>query len=234
MEEEKASPERKARSLNRRSPPERRRAGTTKVEEPREPKTTLTRTASVKETWRERLDYHSLSTPYTSAMRFRRGAYPLAKTLSGDNIGFTRSQYFTHHDPPATASSSSTSRDTSRDRAMLAAVDEDIAARRRLNRSLRVQSLSSAQDWRRRTIHATSAPYLPVRNYHRRRDGPGDFPRPTHYPGAYRKESLERREREERQKTQVDAEMQGRIALAKYYTEPKRMRSKSGERKRLV
>ena len=118
---------------------------------------------------------------------------------------------------------------------MLQAVDEDIAARRKLNRSLRVQNLSSAQDWRRRTIHATSTPYLPVHNFHKRRDA-NEFPRPTHYPGGYRRESQERarREQQQKEKKDLDSEMQGRIALAKYYNEPKRVRSLSRDRNTLI
>ena len=199
----------------------------------------LKRTASVKETARERSEY--MLRPYTSMMHRPGGGSrsPLGRrrrhfTEDYPPIGVTRSQFFSFQ-----PSEPIVPLDTSREREMISQVDDEIIDRRKTNRSLKVQNLLMSQPWRRRTVHS-SQPYKPVANYHERRASRKgtefSLVRPTNYPtAAYYRRSLEDLGAEGRGRGRKVAmasaeDLAGAIALSKYYKQPKYMKTIKIER----
>lgn len=192
--------------------------------------TGLKRTASVKETARERSEYLN---PYLRAIReptyrrLRRGARDPSPA-----VGVTSSQFFTFTPSPPIVPL-----DTSKEREMISRVDDEIIERRKVNRSLRVQSLAGAAPWRRKTVH-TSQPYSPLADYHESRSrrsgrtrGATEFLRPVHYPAFYRKslEDLQREEEAAAARRRLPTDVAGAVALSKYYRAPKHIRKVVGK-----
>ncbi len=194
------------------------------------PLTSLTRTASVKETARERSEY--LLHPYTSMMGRRGSRSPMRKRRGhgGDDLpptGATRSQYFTFQ-----PSQPIVPLPTSREREMISEVDDEIIDRRKAVRSLKVQNLLMSQPWRRRTVHS-SQPYRPVSNYHERRRKGSEFQsRPSDYPVTYYRRSLEELDKVDaaRRKPRAENDLAGAVALSKYYKQPKYIKGFKFER----